>query len=169
MNYPNKVTTIAMTCLIGTFVLYGSAYAKADSDELNAKTHNSKIVGIWDADVVVASCSDPEDIKATFSAMHKYEAGGTGQVVPDSGATGLSAHMVIWSRVKKDEYDVSMKMYRFGPAGENIGWVIAHNEISMSDDGNEYVGTGKADFYNAAGIMLFSSCPSFVATRFTGE
>ncbi len=162
-----KVIAMGMTFLIGTFVMHGSVYAQIGSDP-KANDNNSKVVGLWDVDVIVANCISGTTI-ATFSAMHKYELGGTGQVVPDSGPTTLSAHMMIWNHVKKNDYRMAMKMFRFDPSGNNIGWVILRNEISINKEADTYVGSGVAEFFNSAGTFLFSSCPSFAGTRFTGE
>ena len=50
-----------------------------------------------------------------------------------------------------------------------LGWTVIRNEITLNQGGNEYVGSGVADFYNAAGNYLFSACPSIIGTRFTGQ
>ncbi len=162
-----KIVAVAMTCLIGTFVLSGSAYAQVGADPKTNARH-SRVVGLWDVDVMVVNCVNGAPV-STFSAMHKYEFGGTGQVVPNGSPTSLSAHMMIWSHVRNNDYQLDFKMFRFDANGNYNGWVVVRNEISISEDAQEYVGSGVAEFYNSAGTFLFSSCPSFIGSRFTGE
>jgi len=162
-----KVFVISMTFLIGTFFVTGFVYAQiAPNPNTNARA--SRIVGLWDVDVVVANCATGTPL-ASFSALHKYEFGGTGQVVPSTNPTALSAHMMIWNHVTNNDYQMALKMYRFDANGANIGWVVLQNEISISENGQDYVGSGVANMYNTQGTLLGSSCPSFVGTRFTGE
>lgn len=47
----------------------------------------------------------------SFPSLHKYELGGTAQVVPGgSGAPLLSPHMAIWSYVSKNDHQLTFKM-----------------------------------------------------------
>jgi len=167
MNSFSRIFATAMTILTATLVIHGSAYAQIGPDPKTTPRH-SRIIGLWDVEVVVATCDTGEPI-ATFSALHQYDLGGTGQVVPSGSPTALSAHMMIWNYVKKDNYQMALKMYRFNPEGNYVGWNVVRNEISISKDGSEYVGSGVAELYGADGTFLGSSCPSFVGTRFTGE
>jgi hypothetical protein len=157
----------AMTMLIGTLVVHDSTYAQIGPDPATTPRH-SRIVGLWNVDVVVARC-DNGDVISTFSALHKYDLGGTGQVVPSGSPTALSAHMMIWNYVKRDHYQMALKFYRFDSEGAYVGWNVIRNEVSISRDGTEYVGSGVAEIYGADGSFLGASCPSFVGTRFTGE
>lgn len=142
-------------------------YANTDKG-LKTKARPSRIVGIYDVDVVVADCATGAAV-ASFRAMHKYELGGTGQVVPATNPTALSEHSMIWSHVRGNDYRSTVKMFRFDAAGNNIGWVVIRNDISISDDANSYSGSGVAEIFNSAGAWLGASCPSFTGTRFTGE
>jgi hypothetical protein len=60
-------------------------------------------------------------------------------------------------------------MFRFTPDGNYIGWTVVTSEVSLSADGNEYEGSGVADFFDINGNLLGHSCPVFSGTRFTGE
>jgi hypothetical protein len=168
MKILTKTVAVGVSFFIGMIVVHGAVYAQIGA-EPKAKDQNNRIVGLWDVDVVVSSCANPNITITEFSAMHKYEVGGTGQVVPNTSPTAQSAHMMIWNHVRKNDYRMVMKMYRFDPNGNNIGWVIVRNETSINKSADKYIGSGVAEFFDSAGNFQFSSCPSFVGTRFTGE
>lgn len=152
--------------LIGTFIAQTAVYAQdGPPQKPNARQH--RIVGLWDVDVTITRCDNGAPL-FTFPALHKYELGGTGQIVPATDPTALSAHMMTWNYAGNDDYQAAAKMFRFDEGGNYIGWVILNNEVSLSQNGNEYVGSGTAEFFNTAGVLVGASCPNFVATRFDG-
>ena len=156
-----------MTILLGAFVVQSTAYAQIGPDPQTSPRH-SRIVGVWNVEVVVARCDNGDPI-STFSALHQYDIGGTGQVVPSGSPTALSAHMMVWNYVKKDNYQMALKFFRYNEEGAYIGWNVIRTEVSINREGTEYVGSGVAEIYGADGTFLGASCPSFVGTRFTGE
>lgn len=167
MKRMNRVIGIAATLLIGTFVAQATAHAQIGPDPQTNARH-SRIVGLWDVQVTVNPCAGGTPIGG-FLALHKYELGGTGQVVPATNPASLSAHMMIWNHVSGNDYLMSMKMYRFNAGGIPIGWTVITSEVSINEAADEYAGSGIAEFFDAAGNLLGASCPSFVGTRFTGE
>lgn len=167
MKRLNSVFGIAAALLIGTFVTQATVYAQIGHDpQTNARP--SRIVGLWDVQVTVANCATGATL-VSFPALHKYELGGTGQVVPGTNPAGLSAHMMIWHHVGGNHYQMAIKMYRFDPAGNRIGWSLLNNEIWIDDDDEEYFGSGIAQTFNEAGELIGGGCPSFAGIRFTGE
>lgn len=167
MKRLNRVIGIVAALLIGTLVAHATAYAQIGPDPQTNARH-SRIVGLWDVQVTVNSCASGFPI-AGFMALHKYELGGTGQVVPATNPASLSAHVMIWNHVSGNDYLMSMKMYRFDGAGNAIGWTVITNEVSINEAADEYTGSGIAEFFDAAGNLVGASCPSLVGTRFTGE
>ncbi|HSI87912.1 MAG TPA: hypothetical protein VK918_02585 [Pyrinomonadaceae bacterium] len=124
---------------------------------------HSRIVGVWDVQVTGRNCITEEPI-SSFPAMHKYELGGTGQVVPATNPASYSAHMTIWEHVRKDDYLMTVKMFRFDAAGNYIGWVVIRNSINITN--GVYSGYGVAQFYDIAGNEVGMVCPTFEGTRF---
>jgi hypothetical protein len=167
MKHLHKVVGITATLLLGILVTQATVFAQVGPDPRTAARH-SRIVGLWDVDVTVANCANGAPL-FTFKAMHKYDLGGTGQVVPATNPAGLSAHMMIWNHVAGNDYQMSIKMFRFDGAGNTTGWTVVTNEISINEAADEYAGTGVAEFFDNDGNFLMASCPSFVGTRFTGE
>lgn len=167
MKCLSRFFAAVITILTGTLLVHETAYAQIGPDPATTP-RSSRIVGLWNVDVVVARC-DNGDVISTFPALHKYDLGGTGQVVPSGSPTALSAHMMVWNYVKKDNYQMALKFFRFDSEGAYVGWNVIRNEISISRDGTQYVGSGVAEIYGADGSFLGASCPSFVGTRFIGE
>lgn len=167
MKRLNKVFGIAAAVLIVTFITQVTAYAQIGPDPQTNARH-SRIVGLWDVEVEVANCANGAPL-TSFLALHKYELGGTGQVVPAGSPTALSAHMMIWNHLSGNDYQMAVKMFRFDAAGEPIGWIVLNSAVSINEAADEYTGSGVAEFFDADGNFLFASCPSFVGTRFTGE
>jgi hypothetical protein len=167
MKRLNKVTAIAAALLTGIIFTQATAFAQIGPDPQTNARH-SRIVGLWDVEVAVANCANGAPL-TSFLALHKYELGGTGQVVPNGSSTALSAHMMIWNHVSGNDYQMSVKMFRFDAAGDPIGWIVLNSAVSINEAADEYGGSGVAEFFDADGNFLFASCPSFVGTRFTGE
>lgn len=168
MNRMNKVFRITGALLIGTLVTHATAYAQIGPDP-DALGRASKIVGLWDVEATITRCDNSAPL-FTFPALHKYERGGTGQVVPATSPAGLSAHMVVWNFAGGKDFQTAMKMFQFDPDGTPIGWVVMTSEVSLNDDADEYVGSGVAEFFDMDGEPTgMVSCPVFTGTRFTGE
>jgi len=130
-----------------------------------SETRGNRIVGVWEAEIAVLDCSSGVQV-AGFKGLHKFEAGGTAQVVPATNPAGLSAHAGVWRHLRKNLYRLEFKAFRFDPSGANLGWIVAKNDIVINDDGTAYVGSGQADVFDSGGTAVGKSCPTFTATRF---
>jgi hypothetical protein len=86
--------------------------------------------------------------------------------------TQLTAHAQIGPEPKShagdNDYQMSMKMFRFDADGNYIGWMVLTNEISINEAADEYAGSGIAEVFNADGVLVAQICPTFVGSRFTG-
>ena len=124
-----------------------------------------RIVGVWDVQVTVLNCSTGDPI-ASFRGLHKYELGGTAQVVPSTNPAALSSSVGVWTNVGKDKYQLTLKMFTFDPAGNNIGWAVVRNDIAISKDATLYAGSGQSTVYDLNGNPLGAICLTFTGTRF---
>jgi hypothetical protein len=167
MKRLNRVTAIALVFCIGTLIAQATAFAQIGPDPHKGARQN-RIVGLWDVEVTVKNCANGATL-FSFPALHKYELGGTGQVVPAGDPTALSAHMMVWNHVMGNDYQMAFKMFRYDGDGDTIGWNVVTNEVSVNESGDEYAGSGVAQVFDAEGNLVGGSCPSFVGTRFTGE
>ncbi|KAA9134046.1 hypothetical protein F3N42_00400 [Marinihelvus fidelis] len=149
-------------------MLFAPTFASAEigSDPKNNGRAN-RIVGIWDVDVAVGPCGGMAG--PPFQALHMYAQGGTGQVVPSSNPAANSAHLMVWEHLGGNHYRAAMKFYRYDLAtGAAIGYNIITNDVTISDDGNEYAGSGVAEFYAMDDTFQGQVCPQFAGTRFSG-
>jgi hypothetical protein len=154
--------------ILSVALLNASAAIAQVGAEPRTSARPDRIVGLWDVQVSVANCLGGP-VFATFPALHKYELGGTGQVVPASNPALLSAHMMAWTHLSGDNYVSRFKMFRYDAAGNTIGWTIVTNEVSIDEDATWYTGSGIAESFDNGGNFLTASCPSFVGTRFGAE
>ena len=167
MNCMKRVFGMPAAVLVGAMFVQSTAWAQIGPDP-NSNAHQSRIVGLWDVEVTITHCASGTPL-FRFPAIHKYERGGTGQVVPATNPAGLSAHMLVWSHAGGYDYQMAMKMFRFDGTGNYIGWTVLTSELSLSNDANEYAGSGIAEFFDTDGNPVGGSCPIFSGTRFTGE
>src|ERR1041385_1421414 len=75
----------------------------------------NRIVGLWDVQASNFNCTTGT-LLASFRGLHKYELGGTAQVVPATNPALLSAHVGIWRHVQGNNYQLTFKMFRFDAA-----------------------------------------------------
>ena len=164
MNRMKRIFGIVAFLLAGAFVAQATAFAQIGPEPT---ARPSRIVGLWDVQVTITRCDNGTPL-FTFPALHKYERGGTGQVVPSTNPAGLSAHMMVWNFAGGNDFQTAMKMFQFDEDGNFSGWVVVTGEVSLSEDGNDYAGSGVAQFFDKNGNPAGGSCPTFTGTRFSG-
>ena len=167
MNALTRYSSMTLGALIGVFGAQAPTQAGVGPDP-NDNGRHSRIVGLWDVTATITRCDNGATL-FSFPAMHKYELGGTGQVVPATDPGALSAHMLAWSYAGDDQYQWVMKMFRFDGVGAYIGWVEVTSDVSIDADGFELEGAGIARFYDTAGNVVAASCPVLTGTRFNGD
>lgn len=143
--------------------LVGSMQIVVLAQSVNAQ--ENRIVGVWDVQVNLLNCSTGVQF-ASFRGLNKYELGGTAQVVPATNPTALSPHVGIWSHVEGNNYRLAFKMFRFDPAGNNIGWQIVRFDVAIDEETSLYAGSGEAKVFDSSGNLVGKSCPTITGTRF---
>jgi hypothetical protein len=129
-------------------------------------SHDNRIVGLWDVQVNNFICGTAVSV-ACFRGLHKFERGGTAQVVPATNPALLSAHMGIWRHVERNKYKLDFKMFRFDANGNNIGWTVVKANVAINENATGYAGSGQAEVFDANGNKVGMSCPAFTGTRFS--
>ena len=167
MKFNGKKLVFTLSLIATLLVVSGNIFAQSTTS-LNSNARPNRVVGLWDVDVVVSNCTTGA-VMTSFSALHLYNLGGTGQVVPSAPPILLSPHMAIWKHIEGNDFEQTIKMFRFNAEGELVGWNVITNDVTISADGEDLVGSGVASIYNAAGVKVAESCPALVGTRFTGE
>jgi hypothetical protein len=158
-----KATRSMLSKVLALLLLVGGMQTIASAQSTDAR--DSRIVGVWDVQVTVTNCSTGATL-GNFRALHKYELGGTGQVVPATNPAALSPHVSVWEPIEKNVYRMTFKMFRFDAAGNNTGWVIVRNNVAINEDATEYAGSGKAEIFDFNGNVVGASCPAFTGKRF---
>lgn len=162
MKRLNRLIGIATVLTMGALANIGTASAQPGSGaQANAQSSNaltnakaSRIVGVWDVTVELLTCNNNPTMLTTFPAMHRFELGGTGQVVPGNAPT-IPVHMMVWEYLGDNTYSSVFKFYVFQNA-TLVGTTVLTNEVWVSEDGMEYGGTGVAEFYDSNGGVLES-------------
>ena len=167
MNRRNRFSRIPLAVLVAFLVAQAPLTAQAVPDP-NSEARHSRIVGLWDVEVTITNCANGAPL-FSFPAMHKFELGGTGQVVPATNPAALSAHLLAWNYVGDDQYQTVMKMYRFDATGNYVGWTEVTSEAAIDPETGYYEGAGIAEFFNLAGVVVATSCPVFEGTRRSSE
>jgi len=161
MNVRKKIGTILIL-----LALVGGAQTIVSAQDVEAR--HSRIVGLWDVQVTNFNCGTGIPL-VSFRALHKYERGGTAQVVPATNPALLSAHMGVWRHVSGNNYQLTFKVFRFDAAGNNVGWIVAKSNVAINEDATGYAGSGQAEIFDTNGNSVGMSCPAFTGTRLVGE
>ena len=165
MKHPNKSILVTGALLIAALFIQSTAFAEPGA---STNAQQNRIVGLWDVQVSLANCITGV-VVGGFSALHKFELGGTGQVVPSTNPAGLSAHMLIWEHLGDNDYHWYVKFFRF-TNGVATAVNVIEGLVTISEDSTVYSGSGVASTYDMDGNFLSATtCPSFEGSRFTGN
>ncbi|NOT47621.1 MAG: hypothetical protein HOP17_07700 [Acidobacteria bacterium] len=132
------------------------------SDRLSSP---NRIVGTWNVRVRITVCATGATI-TSFDAMGMFGAKGT---FHDTNATNpalRSQAFGYWERESGDQFYFAFRLFRFDPAGNNIGSQIVRHNVVLSPTGNTYTSSGTSEFYDAAGNLTMTGCSASTATRF---
>jgi len=164
----NRFNTMALAgaMLAGLICATTPVLAEAGSNPL-ANAKGSRIVGVYDVSIDVHNCVSGAYL-FSMVAMHKFELGGTGQLLPSGNSAVVPVHMMVWEYLGDDTWRSATQFFRYD-AGGVIGTGRIVNEVWLSEDGTEYGGSGYSENYDLAGNLVgVGACPSFTGTRFTG-
>lgn len=145
-------------------VLVGGAQTTV-SAQSSVDARQNRIVGLWDVQVTNLNCSTGAPL-GSFRGLHKYELGGTAQVVPATNPALLSAHVGTWSYVQGNNYQLTFKMFRFDAAGNNIGWIVVKFNLETNEDATVEAGPGQSQVFDSNGNLVGAGCPTLTGTRF---
>jgi hypothetical protein len=161
MNIRRKLGTVFLLLM-----LVGGAQTLASAQSVKARPN--RIVGVFDAQITNSDCATGTPL-FSFRGLHKYELGGTAQVVPATNPALASAHAGIWRHVKGNNYQLIFKMFRFDGAGNNVGWNVVKFNVAINQDASGEAGSGQSEVFDANGNLLATTCPTFTGTRFVGD
>ncbi|MFV8782517.1 hypothetical protein ACNKU7_08860 [Microbulbifer sp. SA54] len=170
MKHTLKTITCTGALLAGSLLTQASAFAQEGAE--NAR----RIVGLWDVTISITNCTTGLPFPVPpFPGEHKFEAGGTGQIVPGTNPAATSAHMMVWKYLGGGDYQWTAKYFRFDtdptnstPDGSRIGHTIIRSVVNISADGTTYLGLGEVTNYDLSGDEVgIKVCPKFEGSRFS--
>jgi hypothetical protein len=161
MNIRKKLGTVLFL-----MVLIGGVHTAASAQTV--KVHPNRIVGVFDAWITNSDCNTGTPL-FSFRGLHKYELGGTAQVVPDTNPALATPQVGVWRHVRGNKYQLAFKFFRLDPAGNNIGWTVVKFNIALNEDATAEAATGRSQVFDSNGNLLVTTCPIFTGTRFVGE
>ena len=128
----------------------------------------NKIEGVWDAQVTYRSCTTGA-VLFTGQSLIAYAHGGVLTTITSGAApSGRYPGLGVWRHVAGHQYQSTFKEFRYNPDGTFAGKIIAVVDITHEPD-DTLTTSAVGRFYDAAGIVTATICPTGVGTRFTGE
>jgi hypothetical protein len=164
MKEKKMKTTFLNLALKTVFTLIVVITMQTIASAEGSDARRNRIVGLWNVQVTITNCNGITLF--SFPALHKYELGGTGQMVPGTNPALLSPHVAVWNYVSGNEYDMAFTMFRFDESGTNIGYAVVRNNITINENGTQYSGSGQAESFDTNGISEGMVCPTFTGSRF---
>ena len=128
----------------------------------------NKIEGVWDVQLTYKNCTTGVAL-FTGQSLVAYARGGVVTTIT-SGAppSGRYPGLGVWRRVTGHQYQSTFKEFRYNPDGTFAGKIIAVVDITHEADDTLTTST-VGRFYDAAGTVTGTICPTGIARRFNGE
>lgn len=159
----------AKHCFMATFVALGLATgAAAVAQDGPVYPDGNKIEGAWDLQLSYRNCGT-NAVMFTGQSLVAYAQGGVVTTITSGAApSGRYPGLGVWRHVSGHDYQSTFKEFRYNPDGTFAGKIIAVINITHEPD-DTLTTRAVGRFYDAAGNLLTSICPTGVGTRFTGE
>jgi len=125
------------------------------------------ITGTWNHQLTVRNCATGAVIATSFPMSSYVEGGGVVEVAPVPNPALRTPSLGVWRYVGGQQYEMSMKYFRYNPDGSYAGKTIIDSDIThMRDDTLAQVAVVR--IFNSAGTQVASGCATLTSTRFTG-
>jgi hypothetical protein len=124
------------------------------------------IEGVWDAKVIITTCTTPAITLTTFDALGIFARGGTFHDTNSTNPVVRSSTFGTWRHIKGRTYQFAFKFFRFDTAGIHQGTQIVRHDVVLARDGKSYTSEGTSETYDTAGILIRTGCSNATATRF---
>jgi hypothetical protein len=128
----------------------------------------NKIEGVWDSRLTYRSCETGAAL-FTGQSLLAYAHGGVLTTITSGAApSGRYPGLGVWRHVAGHQYQATFKEFRYNPDGTFAGKIIAVVDITHEPD-DTLTTRAVGRFYDAAGTVSATICPTGVSVRFTGE
>jgi hypothetical protein len=150
------------------FVTLAISTPAAIAEDTPVYPDGNKIEGVWNAQVAYRNCTTGV-VLFTGQSLVAYAHGGVVTTITSGAApSGRYPGLGVWRHVAGHQYQSTFKEFWFNPDGTFGGKIIAVVSITHEPD-DTLTTSAVGRFYNAAGAVTATICPTGVGTRFTGE
>ena len=131
-----------------------------------AGNNAGKIVGVWDAQVMVRNCQTGAAMQSCRSLLN-FAAGGTMQETTAGTAPNLrSPGHGVWRHLDENRFSNAFKFFHFKADGNYDGWQKTSQQIDLSADGKQFTATASIEIYDANDQLAKTGCATAAAVRF---
>jgi hypothetical protein len=149
------------------FVALAISASAVTAQETPVYPDGNKIEGVWDAQLTYRNCTTGA-VLFTGQSLVAYARGGVVTTITQGAAPSLRyPGLGVWRHVVGHEYQSTFKEFRYNPDGTFAGKIVAVVNITHELD-DTLTTSAVGSFYNAAGEVTATVCPTGVGTRFTG-
>lgn len=126
------------------------------------------ITGTWNHVLTVRNCATGAVIAQSNPMSSYLESGVAIEMNPLPGAALRTPSLGIWKYLGNQQYELSIKYFRYNPDGSFAGKTIIDSNIThLPDDTLAQVAVVR--IFNPAGAQVASGCATLTSTRFTGN
>jgi hypothetical protein len=144
------------------------AVAPAAANAQQASAGQLGITGTWNHQLTIRNCATGAVI-AESNPMSSYLGSGVAiEMSPVPNPTLRTPSLGVWKYVGNQNYELSIKYFRYNPDGSFAGKTIIDSNITHQPD-DTLAQVAVVRIFNPAGIQVASGCATLTSTRFTGN
>lgn len=126
------------------------------------------ITGTWNHVLTVRNCATGATIAVSNPMSSYLESGVAIEMNPLPGAALRTPSLGIWKYLGNQQYELSIKYFRYNADGSFAGKTIIDSNIThLPDDTLSQVAVVR--IFSPAGVQVASGCATLTSTRFTGD
>jgi len=150
------------------FVALAISASAVTAEDTPVYPSGNKIEGVWDAQVTFRDCATGAALFTGQSLVAYARGGVVTNITQGAAPSGRYPGLGVWSHVSGPDYKSTFKEFRYNSDGSFAGKIIVVVNITHElDDTLTTSAVGR--FYDAAGQLTATICPTGVGVRFTGE
>ena len=162
---PPRALKYCATAIVVALAISSSAVTAQDTA---LYPDGNKIEGVWDAQVTFRNCATGAALFTGQSLVAYARGGVVTNITQGAAPSGRYPGLGVWHHVSGRDYQSTFKEFRYNPDGTFAGKIIVVVNITHElDDTLTTSAVGR--FYDAAGQVTATICPTGVGVRFTGD
>lgn len=146
---------IPTTCMMLALGLAATQAIASDEDR-------PRLNGAWNVAVAIKSCETGELIRSV-RAVNLYVHDGT--MAETSSNSRRSSSLGTWRHLRNNTYKAMFEFFRYNPDGSFATWARVLRTIEVSEDGTQFVSTGKVEDFDDQNVRVSVGCATETAVR----